>query len=379
MVKRKGSSFAAYYKGQLVVNLCGGFADEQVKRPWKEDTFGFFYSTTKFAASVAIAHMIERGLLQYKDKISKFWPEFAQNGKENITLEMLLAHRAGLAALSNNFELQWIQKDPQKLTDFLAAQKPLWPPDTAYGYSPVVIGLYLNEIVKRVDRKGRNLSEYFNEEIAVPFGIDFHIGVPKHLQYKVARLEPKVISKDSMMQMMKDFQGDLDIFQLAFSQPKDWYSSRRLNDPDFMTLQCPATHGAGTAAAVAKLAGILANGGQYNDKVLLSKDSIGSMFEPISYGTDLTTGGTDIMGRGTILIPVVEGNKLEVWDVYFHHGCPVQQRLGEPGDPFAIFMEECRSLPLGSDNLTTELYRVLPVLGCLGRYLGRVCRRFEGL
>lgn len=60
----RGASFAAYYKGQLVVNLCGGLADVNAKRPWKEDTVGFFYSTTKFVACVTVAHMIERYLVK---------------------------------------------------------------------------------------------------------------------------------------------------------------------------------------------------------------------------------------------------------------------------------------------------------------------------
>ncbi|XP_055875594.1 beta-lactamase domain-containing protein 2-like [Biomphalaria glabrata] len=316
--QEKGSSFAAYYKGQLVINLWGGLADAQVKRPWKEDTYGFFYSTTKFFASVTIAHMVERGLLNYEDKISNFWPEFSQNGKENITLEMLLSHKAGLAALSDNFELRWMRDDPQKLTDMLAAQAPLWPPGSAHGYSPIVIGLYLNEIVKKVDKKGRQLSEYFNDEIAIPFGIDFHIGVPKHLQYRVARLEPTIISKDSMAEMMGSFQGDISLFQLAFSQPKDWNSSRKLNDPDFMSLPCSASHGAGTAAAVAKLAGILANGGSHDGNILLQQGSIELLQQPLAHGIDLTTGVMEILGRGTMLLPVVEGSKC--WFMTGHSG-----------------------------------------------------------
>ncbi|XP_059178460.1 beta-lactamase domain-containing protein 2-like [Physella acuta] len=324
----KGSSFAAYYKGKLIVNIWGGLADQQVKRPWKDHTFGFFYSTTKFFAAVTIAHIVERGLLRYDEKIAKYWPDFAKNGKEEITLEMLLSHKAGLPALSNNFELSWMKDDPKKLYDALVDQKPLWNPGDGHGYSPVVFGLYLNEIVKRVDKKGRTLSQYYWEEIGQPFGLDFHIGVPAHLQYRAARLEPVVLTREDLAKMMEAFKLDPTIYALAFSQPTDWNSSRKLNDPDFLQLPNSSSHGGGTAEAVAKLAGILANGGQHDGKTLLSPDSIARLQEPLADGVDRTTGSENIHGRGTWLIPVVEGD--QSWFMYGHAGYGDQCCAADP-------------------------------------------------
>ncbi|BFZ03262.1 hypothetical protein BsWGS_06299 [Bradybaena similaris] len=324
----KGCSFAAYYRGQPVVNIWGGVADRACRRPWKEDTMGFFYSTTKFVACVTIAHMIERGLLKYDDTIATYWPEFAQNGKENITLEMLLSYRAGLAVLSDNFDVRWMIDNPRLLHDMLARQKPFWTPDTAHGYHPITLGLYLNEIVKRVDRKGRSLSQYYQEEIGQPFGIDFFIGLPKPLQYRASRLEIIKLTSEFQQQQMNTFKGNSTLLKLSMIQPKDWNAARKLNDPDFMEIPLPSSHGVGTALAVAKFCGILANGGKHEGKTLLSPESIAKLQEPLSCGLDLTTSGYDIIGRGTWLIPVVEGKKS--WFMFGHAGLGDQCCAADP-------------------------------------------------
>ncbi|CAG5128671.1 unnamed protein product [Candidula unifasciata] len=324
----KGCSFAAYYRGQPVVNIWGGVADKACRRPWKEDTMGFFHSTTKFVACVTIAHLIESGLLKYDDTVAAHWPEFAQNGKENITLEMLLSYRAGLAVLSENFDVRWMIDNPRLLHDMLARQRPFWTPDTAHGYHPITLGLYLNEIVKRVDKKGRNLSQYYQEEIAQPFGIDFFIGLPKPLQHRVARLEIIELTPDFKEQQMKTFKGNLTLMKHSLTQPKDWNAARKLNDPDFMEIPLPSSHGVGTALAMAKLSGILANGGKHEGKTLLPPKSIAKLQEPLSYGLDLLTSGHDINGRGTWLIPVVEGKK--TWFMFGHAGFGDQCSAADP-------------------------------------------------
>ncbi|XP_005092331.1 beta-lactamase domain-containing protein 2 [Aplysia californica] len=324
----KGATFAAFYRGKPVVHIWGGLADEEVKRPWKEHTMGFLHSTTKFAAAITIAHMIDRGLLRYDQKISSIWPEFAQNGKEDITLETFMSLRSGLPVLSENFEISWLRDDPRRLCEVLEKQEPLWPPGEAHGYHVLTIGLYLDQIVRRVDRKKRSLSQYFQEEIAEPFGIELYIGLPKPLHHRVARLTPRPIDRQNMELKVKQFKGDPVINQLSLTQPKDWFSTRRLNDPDFMELPCPSSHGVGTALAVAKLTGIMANGGEHDGKRLLSPESIARMQEPLSYGTDKTLSGSEIYSRGTILQPVVEGTKS--WYMFGHSGFGDQNSAADP-------------------------------------------------
>lgn len=56
----RGAGFAVYYKGDLVVNIWGGYSDYDCRRLWKEDTLSTFFSTTKAVAAFVIAHMVDR-------------------------------------------------------------------------------------------------------------------------------------------------------------------------------------------------------------------------------------------------------------------------------------------------------------------------------
>uniref|UniRef100_A0ABM0M7B0 Beta-lactamase domain-containing protein 2-like n=1 Tax=Saccoglossus kowalevskii TaxID=10224 RepID=A0ABM0M7B0_SACKO len=87
-----GSAFAVYYKGQKIVDLWGGYANYDEEDPWLEETMSMVYSSTKGVSAICIAVAVEHGYLDYDQKISHYWPEFAQNGKENITIKQLVNH-----------------------------------------------------------------------------------------------------------------------------------------------------------------------------------------------------------------------------------------------------------------------------------------------
>ncbi|KAL8603601.1 hypothetical protein ACOMHN_022553 [Nucella lapillus] len=182
----RGGSFAAYYKGEEVVNLWGGFADEEANRPWKYNTTSNFHSSTKSVAAIVIAHLVDRGLVSYDQPVARYWPQFAQNVEENITLKQILSMKARLAGLPKPFKLSLMRDDPEELEHLLVQQTP-WNAGDASAYSPVVTGLCLDCIVRNVDPHCRSLSHYFQDEIAQPFGIDFHVGAPKSEFWRKAR------------------------------------------------------------------------------------------------------------------------------------------------------------------------------------------------
>ena len=95
-----GAACAVYYEGEKVVDLWGGYRDLACRLPWKEDTLVLVYSTTKGLAGMTVAVAHSRGLLDYDEKVATYWPEFAQAGKENITVRQLLSHQAGLSGLN---------------------------------------------------------------------------------------------------------------------------------------------------------------------------------------------------------------------------------------------------------------------------------------
>ncbi|KAK3594146.1 hypothetical protein CHS0354_040922 [Potamilus streckersoni] len=311
----KGGSFAAYYRGQLVVHIWGGYCDFDSRRPWKKDTLSCFFSSTKAICAFVIAHLVDRGHLDYSEKVSKYWPEFAQNGKENITLEQLVSLQAGLVTL-DDYKLSEIRDDPKGLEKKLAAQKPFWNPGEAFGYHPLTFALYLDQVVSHADPKHRNIAQYFKEEMANPFDIEFYIGLPKHLHYRAARVV--LTRKMDLEQLAKHFKGDLNLFMETAKNPKDFHDVRRINDPDCAELPVGSSHGFGGADAMAKLCGILANGGEHEGKLLLSRELIRKFEKPIVKGYDINYGLDHWWSLGTTLFGVKEGN--EPVKFIFGHG-----------------------------------------------------------
>ncbi|KAL5018977.1 hypothetical protein ScPMuIL_004699 [Solemya velum] len=303
----KGGSFASYYCGELVVNLWGGYADEEVKRWWDGQTLSALFSLTKGVVAMVIAHMVDRDLLKYEDKVCQYWPEFAQNGKADITLAQFMSHQAGVPALDEEFTISMLRDNPAKLGRLLAAQPPMWPPGKSHGYHPITFGLYLDQLVRRCDPKLRSLSQYFQEEIAQPFGVEIYIGLPKPLQYRATRV--CFMKKYNDYYSPADFKGDVTILKKTIKNPRDFSDARKINHPDNRELPSGSTHGHGTAASLAKLYGILANGGNYEGKQLLPEHIIQRFSVPLVRGVGRTWGFDSMLSLGFHNMGVVEGNE----------------------------------------------------------------------
>src|SRR6185503_13924529 len=127
--KELGAACAVYYKGELVVDLWGGVRDLATNAPWEADTMVPVMSTTKGFSSMAVALAHSRGLIDYDEKVTTYWPEFGQNGKENVTVRQLLGYQAGLCAIDEPLDLAKIA-DPDFMAAALAKQKPAWEPGT---------------------------------------------------------------------------------------------------------------------------------------------------------------------------------------------------------------------------------------------------------
>lgn len=122
-----GASFAAFHRGRSVVDLWGGHADIGRARPWQRETLINVWSTTKGIMATAIAILVDRGLLRYEDAVASVWPEFGQNGKEQITLAEIMSHQAGLPGFAAPTAIEDMY-DWDGCCAKLAAQAPVWPP-----------------------------------------------------------------------------------------------------------------------------------------------------------------------------------------------------------------------------------------------------------
>jgi CubicO group peptidase (beta-lactamase class C family) len=180
-----GAAFAAYRRGELVVDLWGGVADDTAGRPWERDTIALVFSTTKGAAAVCAHQLVDRGLLELDVPVAKYWPEFAQAGKADVPVDFLLSHRAGLPYVDEKLTLeQVVAWDP--LIRAFERQTPIWAPGTQHGYHALTYGYLVGEVVRRIT--GMSIGTHFAREVAAPLALDFWIGLPEEHEARVAPL-----------------------------------------------------------------------------------------------------------------------------------------------------------------------------------------------
>jgi CubicO group peptidase (beta-lactamase class C family) len=257
-----GAACCITHRGEKVVDLWGGIRDEVTGEPWEEDTMALVHSTTKGMAGLAMALAHSRGLFDYDERVSTYWPEFAQQGKGRITVRQLLSHQAGLFVLDER-PTRDLVADPDRLAAVLARQKPAWPPGTRQAYHGITIGFYESELLRRVDPGHRSLGRFFQEEIATPLGIDFYIRLPEEIPD--SRLAP--LRRFNMAAVF--FTMPLSL-TLAAMNPRSRFRRCLLGSelPEqservyARNLEVPAGGGVGTARAVARAYGVFATGGR---------------------------------------------------------------------------------------------------------------------
>lgn len=262
-----GAAVVVYRDGRKVVDLWGGLRDGVTRARWAQDTLVNVYSTTKGMASLTVAHAVSRGLLTYDAKVADYWPEFAQGGKDAITVRQLLSHQAGLVVIRPALTLGDIT-DPERLSEKLAAQVPMWPPGTRHGYHGITLGWYSSELIRRVDPRRRTLGRYFADEIAGPLGLDFHIGLPESVDRdRVARLHiPSTIATLLHMHTLPPrLTAAMFVPTSMTAQASVVFEGAKglsaFTRDDIHTVEVPAANGVGTAESVARLYGDAATGG----------------------------------------------------------------------------------------------------------------------
>lgn len=261
-----GAACAAYVRGKKVVDLWGGVRDHERALPWEEDTLVLVFSTTKGMAATALAVAHARGLFDLDERVSAYWPEFAQNGKSEITVRHLLAHRAGLCCIDAPLDAR-ILADLDRLAVALAAERPAWPAGEEQAYHSISLGFYENELMRRIDPKKRSIGKFFQDEIATPLGIDFHIGLPPDVPaHRLAS-----IKGFRRIDLLFNMRAVPPRFALAMMNPRS-HSARSLNNPklvgpeqidtpEYRAVEMPASNGIGSARAIARVYSVMATGG----------------------------------------------------------------------------------------------------------------------
>jgi CubicO group peptidase (beta-lactamase class C family) len=273
-----GASVAVYLEGEPVVDLWGGWVDAEHSAPWERDTITNVWSTTKTMTALCALILADRGELDFYTPVAHYWPEFAAAGKESIEVRHLMSHTAGLAGWETPVTYEDLC-DWEKVTSLLAAQAPWWEPGTASGYHAVTQGYLVGEVVRRIS--GHSLGTFFKNEVAVPLGADFHIGLPAADDHRVSRVIPPDMSGMAMDQMPP-------MLARTFANPP--LSAEASYAESWRRAEIPAANGHSNARGVAAAQSVLANGGEARGVRLLSAKGCEAVFDEQAHGVDLVLG-----------------------------------------------------------------------------------------
>jgi CubicO group peptidase (beta-lactamase class C family) len=278
-----GAACAVYRDGRKVVDLWGGYRDGVTRAPWEQDTLVPMFSTTKGVASMAIAVAHSRGLLDYDAPVARYWPEFAENGKEHVTVRRLLSHQAGLCAIDEPLGLPDLV-DLDRIAAAVGRQRPAWEPGTRHGYHGITLGWYEGELIRRVDPQSRTLGRFFAEEVAAPLGLEFFIGLPDAVPpERVARIhgytpaEMLLHLHELPARFVLAFLNPRSITYRTFGNPRITGLVNEYNRRELQRAEIPAANGIGEARAVARAYGEFATGGK---ALGLTADTLDALSRP---------------------------------------------------------------------------------------------------
>lgn len=251
-----GAACAVYVGGRKVVDLWGGLADRRWGRPWTSDTTAVIFSCSKGILAVCAYLLVQEGRLDLDAPVAGYWPEFAQNGKQAITVRCVLSHRAGLPAL----DVDLTRKDVaawEPVVQAIESQRPLWAPGMLHSYHPLTFGWLIGEVIRRVT--GLTPGVYFRKALGDPLDLHTWIGLPAAARESVAWMEPPLPDEDSEAARASAslFAEDGVAFRSmtmggAFGFPTH-DGVVTFNDPALQAAEIPAANGISTARSLARL------------------------------------------------------------------------------------------------------------------------------
>jgi CubicO group peptidase (beta-lactamase class C family) len=285
--KDVGASVAVTLDGEPVVDIWGGFADEDRTTPWGRDTITNVWSSTKTVTALCALVLADRGELDIDAPVANYWPEFAAAGKDGVLVRHLLGHTAGLSGWSEPVTLDDLC-DWEKATSLLAAQAPWWEPGTASGYHALTQGYLVGEVVRRIT--GQSLGTFMAKEIAGPLGADFHIGLPPEDDSRVSFVIPPPPSPVAV-----DIDPESVAARTMTSPPPNAEWPRAAQ---WRRAESPAANGHGNARSIAAIQTVLACGGEAAGVRLLSPEGCDVVFREQARGMDLVLGIPVRLGVG---------------------------------------------------------------------------------
>ncbi len=291
---RGGAAVCVYHRGECVVDLWGGDRDE-TGRPWMRETMSPSFSTTKGVASTLLHMMVDRGLLDYDDRVAKYWPEFAHAGKEKITVRQVMAHQSGLYHIRQMIDHADRMLDWDYMIHAIERSSPIHEPGTRTGYHGLTYGYLIGEILQRVT--GTSFARLVQDELAVPLGLDgMYVGAPAEVMPRAARLiwprrglfgpalpllatavgyGPLAKRAAACFSSAVSLTGlQLDVESILDALAPRGISSFAFDAEDTLMVAIPAANGLFTARSLARLYAALAGGGEIDGVRLMSRKTL---------------------------------------------------------------------------------------------------------
>jgi CubicO group peptidase (beta-lactamase class C family) len=284
-----GAQLAVYLDGRQVVDLWSG---EQTGG----DALTGIFSSSKGAAHLVVALLVQDGALHLDRPVAAYWPEFAAEGKAELTLRELLAHRSGVIGVDGGFGLEELADD-RLIAERLAGQRPYWRPGVGYGYHALVIGALTGEVVRRAT--SRSIQELYGERIGTPYGLDLYLGLPAALEPRFVELQPMRLTAGQRAELEAAAPDPRSLTGIAFNlnaaAPTDLV--------EFANTRLVRALGQASAAGVANARGLARMYAAAISEVdgrsaLLSRATIAEFARLHSPGTDLVTGERDHFALG---------------------------------------------------------------------------------
>jgi CubicO group peptidase (beta-lactamase class C family) len=246
-----GASCAVVVEGRLVADLWGGRIDDSATAPaWERDTIVNLMSVAKGFAALVVHVLHEQGRLDLDAPVARYWPEFAQAGKDGVLVRHVLAHTAGLEVLTDPLWPGAVY-DWAAMTGALERQRPLQEPGTQPAYHTVTMSFLVGELVRRAT--GRSYGQVLRELVTAPVGADYAVGLPEADLARCARF----IRWMGYNASGHGDDGPSSLLVQAWAQfdPADDWNSR-----EFRLAEIPGVNGHGNARAVATIYGALTDG-----------------------------------------------------------------------------------------------------------------------
>jgi CubicO group peptidase (beta-lactamase class C family) len=276
-----GAAVSIWHNGEPLLELHGGFRDAHRTQPWTDDTLVLVWSATKGIGSACLLHALQENGIELTHRVAEFWPEFAQNGKREITIAQLMSHQDGLSAIDEPIEIF----DYEGVITALAKQKPLWPPGTAHGYHARTFGFLVDELLRRIT--GARVAEYWRQVFAEPLALDFWIGLPRELNGRAATIyAAKSGNPPEPAEFYRKLAQPGTLQRRTFTSPAGLHAVSAMNQSDMRALNVVSFSGIGSASALAKFYGMLANGGEIGGRRFFEPKTIAWMTTVIASGVD---------------------------------------------------------------------------------------------